>query len=135
MSIKLLLTGPHVERALTLLALIVTATNPEELARYERQLKALHREQPSTQEITTADPRIAERVAELKAAFDDTAPVERAARLFSSYYPWRAREICTEEGITADQMEKGAVLADQRRQARAVDRAVNGSPEYGRKPR
>jgi uncharacterized protein (DUF58 family) len=72
--IKLLLTGPHVDRALTLLALIQGSTNPEELYRYEHNLKTLRLAHPEVAEITDADPRLAEHVRELKAAFEQPAP-------------------------------------------------------------
>jgi hypothetical protein len=66
MSAKLLLTGPHVDRALTLLALIAASTNPVERDRYEHNLKALRSAHPEVHEIHDDDPRIPARVAKLE---------------------------------------------------------------------
>lgn len=74
MSAKLLLTGPHVDRALTLLALVATATNPVERERYEAQLKKLRGQHPALHEIRDDDPRLEGVIADLRKAFAQPAP-------------------------------------------------------------
>ena len=70
MVTKLLLTGPHVDRALTLLALIATSTNPVERDRYEDKLKRLRTQHPQLHEIRDDDPRLENVIHELRAAFE-----------------------------------------------------------------
>lgn len=70
----ILLTDKHVERAITLLALISVASNPVEVTRYQHRLIDLHREHPELRALTLDDPRIPAKVAELREAFDGPAP-------------------------------------------------------------
>ena len=69
MTTKLLQTGPHVDRALTLLALIATSTNPVERDRYEHKLKVLRGQYPALHEIRDDDPRLENVIHELRQAF------------------------------------------------------------------
>ncbi len=64
---SILLTDRHVERAVTLLALILTATNPVERERYEGRLKALRSQHPEVHAIRDDDPRVTAAIADLRA--------------------------------------------------------------------
>jgi len=70
MTTKLLLTGPHVDRALTLLALIQASANPVERNRYEHSLKVLRSAHPEVYDIRDDDSRIEGKVREIREAFD-----------------------------------------------------------------
>ncbi len=71
----MLLTDKHVERAVTLLALICTASNPVEVVRYQRRLIDLRREHPELNALLASDPRVKAKVLELSEAFAPTPPV------------------------------------------------------------
>ncbi len=71
---KLLQTGPHVDRALTLLALIASSKNPVERDRYEGQLKALRSQHPEVHNVRDDDPRIEAFIADARKVFAGPAP-------------------------------------------------------------
>jgi len=58
-------------------------------------------------------------------------PVARAQHLFNCFYPYRAAEICAEEGISEEDIELGAYLSDVEKERRAVLRRIHGDPAYG----
>lgn len=68
-------------------------------------------------------------------ALDKPAPLtegeKRAAHLFRCYEGWRASEICTEEGISDDEQERGAKVARLKISIENRASALFGSPEYG----
>ena len=64
----------------------------------------------------------------------DMAAVERAAHLYSCFYPERAKEICDEEGIAASHRHAGSALNNHRRDTRASLKTWYGDPAYGSWP-
>jgi hypothetical protein len=67
-------------------------------------------------------------------AFAKVSPVNRAAHLLSCFYVSRAIEICKEEGITDDQIQRALYVHAMRREVRAELREWYGSPEFGSWP-
>jgi hypothetical protein len=57
--------------------------------------------------------------------------IERAAHLYECYDVTVAHRICDEEGISIEASARGLLLAEARREERAINRMVHGSPEYG----
>jgi hypothetical protein len=57
--------------------------------------------------------------------------IERAAHLYESFEPSAANRICDQEGIGLEDGARGAQLAEQRKNDRAIDRQFYGAPEYG----
>jgi len=71
---SILLTDPHVERCVTLLALMQCSTNTVEFQRYHGRYKELLRFHPEVSAIEQTDPRVQAAITELRAAFEPTAP-------------------------------------------------------------
>lgn len=72
-----LMTDPHVERAVMLLALMQAASNPVELARWKGQYKALVRSHPEVSNVLASDVRVTAKIQEIREAFEQPQqPVE-----------------------------------------------------------
>ncbi len=67
---SILLTDHHVDRCVTLLALIQCATNPVERARYQDKHASLLAHHLELKKIRDDDPRIKARLAEIRATFE-----------------------------------------------------------------
>jgi hypothetical protein len=67
-------------------------------------------------------------------AWASTTPEQRAAHLFACFYPWRAREICAEEGITNEQMARGTRMREIELSVHRSMCARFGDPSYGSWP-
>lgn len=67
-------------------------------------------------------------------AWKDKTPVARAVHLFRCFYPWRAMEICKEEGISEEEVKRGALVAEELRKIDRDMRCQFGDPAYGSWP-
>ena len=60
-----------------------------------------------------------------------TKEIAHAAHIFQCFERWRAQEILEEDGISHDDIRRGAIMADFEREERLFHRETFGAREYG----